>query len=394
MIDGRMLCHVQHLMGSGHQWRVAAIARAMCRHGVDVTYVTGGFPVPGLQLGCARLVQLPPARSPNMRYKTLADQHGRPVNDAWRAQRRGMLLETFAQCRPDVLLVETFPFGRGLLRFELLPLLEAAHARRPRPLVVCSVRDILEQRHRPGGNEEIVRLLERYFDLVLVHSDPALVPFDATFPLTHCITHKLHYTGYVMAREQAPVTGEAGTGEVIVSAGGGAFGEHLLRAAMDARALSALAHLRWRILVGQNLPQARFERLRSAAADGLIVERNRPDFTTLLKNCALSISQAGYNTMLEVLACNAPAVFVPYSDEREQEQAIRARVLAGHGLVNIVENHELTPQRLAQATGIASTRVSLRHASIDVSGAETSAQLIAAHIGGRTINGRVERLGT
>ncbi len=98
--------------------------------------------------------------------------------------------------------------------------------------------------------------------------------------------------------------------------------------------------------------------------------------------------------MLEVLACNARAVFVPYSDEHEQEQAIRARMLAGQGLADIVENHELTPQRLAQATSIASKRVSLQHASIDVSGAETSAQLIAARIGGYTIDDRVERLGT
>lgn len=394
MNRGHVMCYVQHLMGSGHQWRVAAISRALCDLGLDVTYVSGGMPVPGLDPGCARFVQLPPARSADMRYKMLVNEGGTPVGASWQKRRRSQLLDVFFHCRPDVLLLETFPFGRRLLRFELIPLLEAARSRQPRPHIVGSVRDILEPRCKPGRNEEIVNLVNRYFDLILVHSDARVMPFEATFPLAAQIRGRLHHTGYVLARGQNVESGTQGRDEVVVSAGGGAFGEHLLRAAMDARALSALAHLRWRILVGQNLPQARFERLRSAAADGLIVERNRPDFTTLLKNCALSISQAGYNTLLEVLACNARAVFVPYSDEHEQEQAIRARMLAGHGLADIVENHELTPQRLAQATSIASKRVSLQHASIDVSGAETSAQLIAARIGGYTIDDRVERLGT
>ena len=114
-------------------------------------------------------------------------------------------------------------------------MLEAAYERRPRPRVVCSVRDVLEAKRRPGRNEEIVDLVDRYFDLVLVHSDPKFVPFDTTFPLAHQIEHKLHYTGYVKARDAPKPTSDLGSGEVVVSAGGGAFGEHVLRTAIEAR---------------------------------------------------------------------------------------------------------------------------------------------------------------
>ena len=53
--------------------------------------------------------------------------------------------------------------------------------------------------------------------------------------------------------------------------------------------------------------------------------------------------------MLEVLAAGARAVIVPYADEREQEQAVRARMLASHGLIEVVTDDVLTPARLAQA---------------------------------------------
>ena len=381
-----LMCHVQHLMGSGHQWRSAAVSRALCAHDFDVTYVSGGYVLPGLDVGCARFVQLPPARAADMRYRTLVDERGVPVDDAWRARRRSLLLDTFERCRPDVLLIETFPFGRRLLRFELLPLLEAARARRSRPRIVCSVRDILENHQRPGRDQEIVDLIDRYFDLVLVHSDPTVVPFEATFPLTHRIARKLCYTGYVMAHASPAATGTTGRDEVIVSAGGAAFGEHVLTAAIEARALSALNKKTWRILVGHNLPGARFEALQTRAGEGLVIERNRRDFMSLLRNCAVSISQGGYNTTLEVLNAGARAVIVPYADEREKEQAVRARLLHKHGLVEVVENQDLTPLSLAQAVDTAHRHQPGQRLIINTDGADATARLLAEqyHFGERS----------
>lgn len=372
--------YVQHLMGTGHQWRAAAISRAMCELGMDVTYVSGGFPVPSLDVGCARFVQLPAARADNMRFKTLVGERGIAVDDEWKAKRCDALLAVFQRCRPDVLLIETFPFGRRLLRFELLPLLEVARVQRPRPLVISSVRDILENRPKPGRNENIVDLVHYYFDLVLVHSDPDFVPFHVSFPLTHLIQDKLRYTGYVMSRASRSMPGMAGAEEVVVSAGGGAFGEHVLHTAIKARQLSSLADVPWRILVGHNLPQERFAALKAEAADGLMIERNRSDFTTLLGNCTVSVSQGGYNTLLEVLQAGTRAVVVPYSDEREKEQAVRARLLAERGLVDVVDNHELTPSRLAHAVDTAVNRPRPKRPAIDVRGASTSAHLVAATV--------------
>lgn len=382
MAEGRVMCYVQHLMGIGHQRRTAAIARAMCALDLEVTYVSGGYPVAHLDTGCAHFVQLPPARSPDMSYTGLVNDKGEPVDESWKAHRSAALLEAFHRCKPDALLIETFPFGRRLLRFELLPLLDAVHMTQPRPRVACSVRDILENRPKPGKHEAIAELVNRYFDRVLVHSDPGFVTLDATYPLAGSMQDKISYTGYVMDGGTAVSGAHHGRGEVIVSAGGGAFGEHVLRTALQAQPLSSLKNATWRILVGHNLPEERFQKLGRLASAACVVERNRPDFSTLLRNCAVSVSQGGYNTVLEVLHARARAVIVPYSDEREQEQAVRARLLCRRAGLQVVPNRELSPARLASAVDAALDGPEPGHVGIDLDGAEISARAVASLAGG------------
>ena len=375
-MSGGVLYYVQHLMGIGHQRRAAAVSRALCRQGLTVTYVSGGFPIPDLDVGPADFVQLPPARSADMRYHTLLGENGEAVTDTWRAARRDQLLQLLHERCPRALLVETYPFGRKLMRFELDPLLQAAHGQTPRPLVLCSIRDILEQWPRPGRYDAIVAAVQNYFDAVLVHGDPAVVPLEATFPRVDDIRDKLHYTGYVLNRDKAGGSADVGKGEVVVSAGGGAFGQHVLRTALRAREYSILAHRPWRILVGSNVAPEDFDQLKTMASEGVIVERNRPDFARLLANCALSISQGGYNTVLEVIAAGARAVVVPYADDSEQEQAVRARVLAAQGLVHVVDDQKLTAETLADAVDRAWNGQGPNAIEIDMDGANGTARLM------------------
>src|SRR3546814_11794124 len=69
--------------------------------------------------------------------------------------------------------------------------------------------------------------------------------------------------------------GAPGSGEVIVSAGGGAVGAALLRCALAARPLSPLAETPWRLLIGPNVPEEEFRAIAAPAAPGLTVDRAR-----------------------------------------------------------------------------------------------------------------------
>jgi len=374
----RVLIYVQHLLGTGHLKRAAVIARASAERGLEVTLASGGMPVDGLDVGDATLVQLPPLKSRDAAFTGLVDAGGSAVDEAWLARRRDRLLALFRAVAPDVLVVEMFPFGRRQMRFELLPLLDAAQAETPRPRIISSVRDILTAR-APARTAEAAAWARRYFDAVLVHGDPAVARLDDSFPAAGEIAERIAYTGYVAAaagRRGGP--GDAGWDEVVVSAGGGAVGAALMAAAIEARALSAgAADKRWRLLAGANLPAADFARLAARAPDGVVVEPARRDFADLLANCAVSISQAGYNTVVDLMQARARTILVPFARGGQTEQALRAARLAALDLARVVDEHDLTAAGLAAAVDAVLAAPRPGWGAIAIDGAARSAALIA-----------------
>jgi predicted glycosyltransferase len=379
-MSGSVLFYVQHLLGIGHLRRALFLVEALARHGFRVTLVSGGEPLPALDAAAAEIAQLPPIRIRGTDFGDLVDAAGRPVDDALRAARRQALLAAFARARPDAIVLEAFPFGRRAFRFELEPLIAAARARRPRPLVACSLRDIVVAPAVATRRNEIVARVRADFDIVLVHGDPAFIPLAASFPPAAAIADKLVYTGYVTGEAPADrEPGGEGAGEVLVSAGGGAVGGALLTTALEARRQGCLAAHGWRLLGGPNLPLAEFAALAARLPERVVLERYRDDFPLLLHRCYVSISQAGYNTVLDILGARAAAVVVPFAAERETEQRLRAQRLAAKGVLQMVAEDELTPGRLAAAIGHA---VAARPAAfaVDTGGAERTARLLAMRL--------------
>ena len=141
-----VLFYVQHLLGVGHLARASLIAQALVARGARLCFVTGGRPVAGFPGPGVDVVQLPPVSAGPGGFGDLVDHEGHPIDDAFRDRRCHELSECLVQTRPDILLIEAFPFGRGQMRFELLPLLKLARAQDEPPLIACSVRDILQQR--------------------------------------------------------------------------------------------------------------------------------------------------------------------------------------------------------------------------------------------------------
>ncbi len=371
----KILFYVQHLLGIGQLKRTATLARNMMRAGFDVTVVSGGHEI-DVDLGGARLIQLPATRATDLYFKVLVDEDGQQSDEDRRQKRANMLLDINQEQKPDMLITELFPFGRRQMRFELLPMLEAASKDNLRPLIISSVRDILVAQTKPGRNDEMLDLVEKYFDYVMVHGDPELISLDKTFPHTERIRGKIFYTGYVV--DHTGVKGGAdapGAGEVIVSSGGGAVGTNLLKTAMKARALTSAKDLIWRMMVGVTVEKDIFDELTALAPEGVTVERARPDFTTLLMNSALSISQGGYNTVMETLHAKCRAVIVPYAGGLETEQTLRARLLAEKGVLQIADEDGLTPEILAAKVDDALNGPPAR-AEIDVNGAAKTIELL------------------
>ncbi|MGI9501253.1 MAG: glycosyltransferase family protein [Geminicoccaceae bacterium] len=345
-----VLIWVQHLLGIGHFKRAATLAEAMAADGLDVTLVSGGPPVDWIKPEGVRLEQLPGIRARDRQFSAMVDLDGRPINQVFIAKRRAKLMAVLARTRPRVVITEMFPFGRRAFQFELIRLLEASSSFVPRPKILSSVRDILVIKSDQKRYDWMRDLVQNYYDHVLVHTDPKLVPFDLTFPHAKDIAPKIVNTGYVTekpASNEPRINGMAP--EVVVSTGGGRVGGKLIEAAIKARAQSRLKDVPWRVIAGGYADTAELDALRTKLPPGIILTGPASDFQARLANSLLSISQAGYNTVVEGLRLGKRMVLVPFETASETEQGLRAERLSNMGFAQTISETDLTPESLAKA---------------------------------------------
>ncbi len=387
-----LLFYCQPMLGLGHLTRSLAILRGLTQF--DVWMVNGGRPLPAFLLPTLpphlTIVQLPPLEA-DPAFATIASSEGtRADRAALEEERRTMLHELLRRVAPEILLIELFPFGRLAFAGEILPLLETARAQAAaadRPLrIVCSLRDILVEKRDPESFEQFaITTANHYFDLILVHSDPAFQRLDETFPKVGELACPVAYTGYVA--EGGTETGPPPPREalIVASIGGGRVGSELLdRVAIASEAIHASHPHRLVLLMGPYIPE---EEERSLQADWgstpqIQVKRFEVDFVGLLRRACLSISLAGYNTSMNLLISGVPAILSPYTGNRNREQTQRAERLAAAGWVRVLpevtEAHK-DPQAdpLAQWMKEAlTTPIPPRQHTLRLDGVETTARIL------------------
>jgi len=337
-----LLFYCQHSVGLGHLTR----SYALCAHLAEwfrVVLVCGGplpdeiEPPPGVEI-----VALPPLGvGPGARF--VSHDPGLSVERAW-SVRGERLLRMLHTLRPAVVFVELFPFGRAKFARELVPLLELA--REAGAMTACSLRDILVtgREDQAAHDERACRLANAHLDAVLVHSDPRFAQLDETFGPIDRLEIPVRYTGFVVG---APSRAVAREPRVVVSAGGGLVGEPLLRAAIQAQRIGT--GLAMRTIAGPLMPEDAFGRLRAEAHDVAELElvRSVPDLAAELAAASAAVSQAGYNTTLEIVRARVPALVVPYATSEEDEQLRRARRLERLGALRVLAPDRLDPAVLA-----------------------------------------------
>ena len=328
---------VTHLLGSGHLARALNIAHAFNAAGHTAQVVSGGFPVHHLNNQDVHIVQLPALRSNGTDFTTLLSASGAVATAADFDDRLSQLIAAFDRFSPDVLITELFPFGRRVLRNEFLALLKHAKSR---AVCLSSVRDILAPPSKPQKAIWAADVLKAHYTGVLVHSDQDLIPLDLSWPITSETAPLLHYTGFVT--QPLPPPSDLARDEILVSAGGGSVGDALFQAAIGA---SKTDKRTWRILVGGQNADARITKLRRLQGAALI-EPARPDFRALLQGAAASISLCGYNTCMDILQSSVPAVFVPFDEDGETEQGLRAQTLNGLPGLRVLPMGGLTARTL------------------------------------------------
>ena len=381
----RVAFYSQHLIGVGHHFRNRQIVNELVKT-CDVFFIDGGRPVPeaGLDEQVMR-IPLPPIRT--------GAQGIEPVDaesdlQAVMHERQTQLSEAMEQIRPDVFCVEFFPFSRWSLKSEILNTIVRLNEVNPSAKVLCSLRDVptraksdalqpaiaLAQRRDgdairfysvPFGGiyhehlsfnrryyEEVVPVLNLYFDAVLVHGDSQLSRLEDHFPWGDDIGIPIIYTGFVSEKlEDVSRPDSTPDRYVLVSAGGGVEGLALIAPCIEAwkQLDQDNAHdgREMVIFAGAFIGETHFDALRALCGDGPFrIERFTSNFLAWMKHADLSISRAGYNTCMNVLETQVPSILVPSIAMDDQE--FRAQKLMGLGLAQVIHPDQLGVTKMAK----------------------------------------------
>ena len=350
----KILFYCQYVYGMGHFFRILELARGLSDH--QVILVAGGKPVDVDIPDHVQLVRLPALYMDEQYTSLYAGEAGQSVAQI-QEDRKAILFALFEQHRPDLFVVELYPFGRSFFEYELQPLLQAIRDRRFGPIdCVCSLRDVLVEKRDPAEYEQrVLYRLNRFFDLLLIHSDPQVLSLDDTFQRTGDIEIPVHYTGFVarhpqrIAAEDRDLVSKSDDGikQIIASAGGGRSGFPLLAATIDAcRILRKKRPIHLAVFAGPFMEEAQYLKLANQIPDEFSLQRFSQQFVEHLSTADLSISMFGYNTCMNLLAARTPALVYPYS--RQQEQPLRAAKVCRFTPMQILQSDDLRPSVLSR----------------------------------------------
>lgn len=375
----------QHSLGLGHLVRSLALADALTAH-FHVVLLNGGRMPAGMRVpDGVEVVNLVPLGHDDG-YELVSHDPDVDVDTA-KQRRVATILDALDRHRPAVVLLELYPFGRKKFAFEIEPLLAAVAALgAARPRVVCSVRDILvnQRRDQARHDERASVAANAHLDAILVHSDPAFARLDDSFRPATPLAVPVHHTGFVAPRPAVAVPTGAieqvdRVERVVVSVGGGMVGEPIVRAAVAAhRRVADTTGLSTTVIGGPFLPEPVWQWLVDQAATSPDLEaiRQVPDLAGEIARSAVSVSQCGYNTTMDLLRAGTPAVVVPYREGKEDEQTRRAVRLRELGLLEVVDPDVLDAVTLADAI-VTAHRSSPPTTTLDLDGADRSARIIA-----------------
>ena len=140
------------------------------------------------------------------------------------------------------------------------------------------------------------------------------------------------------------------------------------------------------IVAGPLCPDEIVDRIRrlADASTGVRVERTVADLCGRMRVAALSVSQCGYNTALDIVCARVPALVVPFADNGDSEQTDRAGRLERLNAVRVFRGRPLTGPDLAAAIRDALPFVP-RAAALDVGGGPATARILTRLVAHRDV---------
>lgn len=265
--------------------------------------------------------------------------------------RESLLLETMRHFDPDVFIVDKAPVG---VCGELIRTLRWLRQYRPGTKIIFGMRDIeddaaatIHQWSKLGA----FQVFEECYDEVWVYGMRDVYDVAREYRLSPATQAKTKFMGYLTRRPcEHEVSASDGVPHVLVTVGGGTDGALLLDTYLAEAARQMAATGAYSVVVaGPDLPDADARRLREVARRVPSTEwiDFEPCMICRIRQADVIVSMGGYNTLCEVALHRKPALVIPRTTPR-LEQAIRAKLWAQRGVVEVVSQTGLTPAMLAK----------------------------------------------
>ena len=354
----KLMFYCQHILGIGHLVRSMEIVRGLVAD-FQICFVNGGKAIAGFEVPAGVEVVNLPAIETDAEFESLSVVDDSRSLEEVQEFRKNQLLDIFNSFQPDVLIVELFPFGRRRFSFELIPLLDRVKAQGIKTKVVCSLRDIVvTKQDRERHEEKKCKLMNQYFDLLLIHGDRQFQPLEESFSRISDLNCPVYYTGYVVqSSPENPLLNDEDKAAldcdkplILASIGGGRFGHEMLDSLVEAAPiLQRIVPHQIQIFTGPFFPEAKFAQMQLLASTqpNINIQRYTPNLLAYMEKADISISMGGYNTTMNILTTGVRAMMLPFVGNGDLEQTIRSQKLEKLGILDVIHPADLEPQKFA-----------------------------------------------
>ncbi|MGD0661528.1 MAG: glycosyltransferase [Syntrophorhabdales bacterium] len=343
----------QHNLGVGHLSRTSLLAGEIAKiPGASVMHISCG---PSTEIVLSQpgvsLVELPP-----LIVKGLSSTELVPAEEGKKRQEvekeRVSAIKHLLEARPPAMFItEFFPFSPHRLDGTLMPILRLLKREFPECAIVCSSRDIpvCHGERLPAEKVELIgSVLNTYYDLLLVHSDPAVLRLDH-IPKLRALRAScpIVYTGYICERRSAAAHPVAREGEkrILVTIGGGRDGHRLIDCAI--RAATLKKEYSFDIVCGPFMEEGVVKAMsrKVARLANVRLHWHVRNLKEAIAEYDLVICKGGYNTLMETIVRRKRCISVPRKGSYEQGK--RVSVFFAKGLLVGHSETRLTAKRLS-----------------------------------------------
>lgn len=375
----KIVIHCQYVYGIGHFVRTIELAKGLCNY-FSVSILNGGESVPNFDIPSEiNLIPLPAIyKQENVSYLSPVDSTY-SIEECFK-KRRDIIENSLSNLKPDIIITEHFPFGL-LFEDEVVQLISTAKSLNSNVKVVCSVRDIIESASGNIKDNITVKLLNKWYDLLLIHGDEKYFHLKNTFSRYNEISIPNYHTGYIVKSIEQKVKRDNLKPIILASIAGGRLGKELLNVLIKNHS-AVNKKTTHKLILFTGAFESSFEELtdeikKLSYNDIELFAFDRKSYLGYFSQADLVISLGGYNSIIESIS-NRKRLLVYQREftQGNEEQDLRLNLFKEMGVLNVISSKNLNNCNLADSIIQSLNNNIDRDINLNVNGVAFSTELI------------------